>query len=562
MRLKEHERSYRLSFDNGISVEILRRGGLFGGLGQVKLRRRKLRCTELPVMPLVRTPDGYEVSRLQFQHIEKGEESLTLSLTPYLKRGGRTEWVCCDGEDRLRVGPWEQDAERDRGGSLRIVLRAVSRTIGGTQFAGFSYSYKFRSRKYRIYRIHDRATWELGGSATGNSFWMQGPFNEPQKTFRNKNDAFTTAWCRSGGGTVLQQFLPLFGALQGFAFQFDRQNLLVTAFEAPFHCRSLFQKNRGENHFVHWHQLCADLATCLEFPALQVLCAESPGEGLPELADRYCAIREELQRDYAEQCGLVREGVAVSGRLVAGEIPGAEALQRGLDKLAHAGSVRVYVSGLMRSAAQPPDSGAGADAPAPSETEARRRASRFVEHAHHRGMEVAVSLADCCAPWLLAGSVQGESQNPGAGEVGAALVAGALRNKRSRRLLLDHLRTVKRELGVDALFADSTLDGIADQFDWVWPAGRGEADARSGGAVQSSGADAADGEIRSLQGRRNALIASLQRMGYRCSLAGVSGLAGPTSAPAYERLKGLEFMFRDSVLDFPYDAIVESGTEP
>lgn len=562
MRLKEHEKSYRLSFDNGISVEILKQGGTFKGLGQVKLRRRKLRSAQLPITPLIRTPDGYEVSRLEFADLQKGAESLTLTLTPHVRRCGRMEWACCDGQDRWNVGPWEQEEERDRGGLLQMRLRAVERNIGGTQFVGFSYSYKFRSRKYRIYRIHDRGTWELGSRATGNSFWMPGPFNELQKTFRNKSDQFTTAWFRSTGSTVqLQQFLPFFSVLQGFTFQFNPYNLLVTAFEAPFHCRSLFQKNSGQNYFVHWHQLCGDLGGCLEFPALQVLCAESNGEGEIERANQYCAIREELHRGYCDQRGLVREGAVVSSRLLTSDGAYTEALERSLDGFAHAACKRVYLPGLLHSRTPRDRSGAEAGRSSASSQKALQQVRHIIQHAHHRGMEVALSLVDCCLGWVVAGSMAGESSNQWRRlerADGNGLVARALRDGDARRLLLNHLRKLKKELGVDALFADSPLDGIADQFDWAWPANE-DTRSGSGGALEL---DQNAGQIRGLERARADLIAALQRMGYRCPLTSAGGLATPCARRNCEVLRGREFMFRDQVVEFPYERITESGDDP
>ncbi|KPK65763.1 MAG: hypothetical protein AMK73_02095 [Planctomycetes bacterium SM23_32] len=545
MRLKEYEKHYRLSFANGVSVEILKEDGAFGGLGQVKLQRRKLRNNEVPIMPLVRAPDGYEVTRLQFHHVRKGEGCVALDLIPHVRRGGRMEWVCCDGEDRWNVGPWGQAPERDRGGLMRLTLRSVERTIGGIPFVGFSYAYKFRSRRYHVYRIHDRATWELGGRATGNSFWMQGPFGQPHKTVQNKDDSFSTSWCRGPSQAVeIQQFLPLFEVLQGFTFQFDRNTLLVTAFEEPFHCRSLFQKSAGENHIVHWHQLCADLGGCLEFPPLQVLCAAGLGDGPTDRADQYCAVRDELQRQYAEQGGLLREPAVVSSRLTGAGEPCLETMERGLDELARAGCHRVYVPGLIQAL------GPGPDASTKALRQAGRRVSMLVEHAHQRGMEVAASLADCCAHWLVqANGAEGTQQAIPADEGGRQLVTRALRDADARRLLTDHLRGLKRSPGLDVLVADSPLDRIVNQFEWVGPEG-GSASGNDGGRIVS------------LYGPRTSLVASLQKMGYRCPLAGAAGLACGWLRPGYEVLKGREFMFRDCVVEFPEDEVTRAGDDP
>ncbi|MHC4789071.1 MAG: hypothetical protein ACYS8K_07695, partial [Planctomycetota bacterium] len=389
--------------------------------------------------------------------------------------------------------------------------------------------------------------------------------NEPQKTFHNKRDDFTTSWCRSAGGVMqLQQFLPLFTVLQAFTFQLNHQNLLVTAFEAPFHCRALYQKNSGQNYFAHWHQLCGDLGGCLEFPALQILCAENAGTDAAETANRYCAIREELQRGYAEQCGLVREAAVISSRLMLGTSNCSEALHRAVDELAHAGCKRVYVPGLMRGLGPEGEGERRGESPSRSRQGARQRVGRFVKHAHQRGMEVAVTLADCCAPWLLpemgsdeSGSVAGAA----GGDAGDGLPLRALRDRTARQSLLDHLRRIKKELGVDALFADSLLDGITDEFDWVWPPP--DKDAPGGPLVGGAPAfGEPDGGICSLQEPKLSLVAALQKIGYKCPLAGVAGLDHPYRTPDLKTLDGREFMFRDRVVDFPHRAIAEGSADP
>ncbi len=542
MRLKEHEKNYRLRFDNGISIEVLRDGPVYGGLGQVKWGRRKLRCTEMPVLPLITTPNGYEVSRLEVEEVGKGEESVTLHLRPFAVPQGRMEWLCCDGEDRWNVGAWAQEPERDRGGMFQVTLSAVNRTLGGVDFVGFSYAYRFHSRRYYVYRIHDRATWELGGWATGNTFWMAGPFSNPTKTFQNKEDSFTTAWCANGEApTQLQQFLPLFTALQGFTFQFDSSSLLLTAFEEAFHCRSLFQKEEGRNYLVHWHQLCDDLQSCVEFPALQVLVADAPADEAA-MVNCYCDVREELQRQYREQWGLSHSWAAASGRLT-GAGPDARGVQHGLDELARAACTRVYMPGMLT-----------AHAPESDTVSARREAAKQVqevtEHAHARAMEVALSLSDCCAGWLLleAESAEGE-QEPQPLPAGHALVAAAARDESVRKALLEHLRGLKREFKIDALYAEAILESLSDQFEWAGQPGRDRI-ARSSGEVHSLAAEWAE------------LISALQDMGYQCLLAGAGALDTPGRRVAYADLAEKEHMYRDVVLSFPFEEVTEAGDDP
>ncbi|NLW50576.1 MAG: hypothetical protein GXY85_06985 [Candidatus Brocadiaceae bacterium] len=544
MELLEFEKGCRVRFRNGITVDILKKDGDYAGLGQVRWRRRKLRSAELPVLPLIRTADGFEVSRLQLREIRPGrDESLTLDLIPFVHRHGRTEWTGADGEEVWNVGPWDQEASRDRGGALRVVLRAVQRTIGGIAFCGFSYSYKYTSRKHHACRIHDRASWELGARATGTSFWMAGPGDEPQRHFTALSDRYTTAW--HGGGRV-RQFLPYFSVLQGFTFQFDDQSLLVTCFESPFHCLSLFQKDAGRNHIVHWHQLCGDLGGALEFPAQQVLAADLPTTSPAERSDQYCAVREDLQRQAAVRLGVAPEPLMPGGSLNPADGFTLQTLQSGIDRLARAGCTRIYVVGLCRHFAPArPDERAG--------REACRQIRRIVDHAHQRGAQVAASLLDCSEPWLVAACMETDTDAPqpprplSPGADGRELVSLALRGQ-DGGLLREHLRRVRAGLGIDALFGDGALAGYAGQFD-----------RRVGQAASGAGAQ---GRVRSLFGARTALIADIARMGFGCLQTAPGAVPGCLRSVPYETLKGREYMFRDSILEYPPDAASGRSVDP
>ncbi len=539
MRWKEYEDKFKAGFDNGVLVEVLKEGTDFAGLGQVQWGRRKLRSDELPIMPLITTPNGYVVRRLEFEEVQKEGEEIVISLAPHVAPVGRMEWLCYDGQDRWNVGTWGQDPVRDRGGMLQVALAPVQREIAGVSFVGFSYAYRFRSRKYHVYRIHDRATWELGGWATGNSFWMHGPFNDPQKTIQNKQDAFTTAWVgedAEGQALQLQQFLPLFTHLQGFGFQFDAHSLLLTAFEEVFHCRSLFQKEEGRNCLVHWHQLCSDLAGLVEFPPLQVLCVDRESEDQADMANLYSAIRNELQAQYRGQTGVSPER-AEPGGCLDGACPDERSMERGMDSLAGAACKRVFVPHLL-------EVNAPEDETVAAGRQAEKRARKVIEDMHSRALEAYLSLADCCAGWVLADSLEGEE--PVA--AGAALVAEALRDQETWDRLLEHMRKLKKEFGVDGLFAADVLRSVADDLAWVGQPGRNRI-ARSSGT------------IRSLQARRIKLVKALQQMGYRCTVRGLGGLDTPGRAVPYEYIAGREYMFRDAALRFPAEQISEEGDD-
>ncbi|MGD2176177.1 MAG: hypothetical protein PVJ27_12290, partial [Candidatus Brocadiaceae bacterium] len=325
--------------------------------------------------------------------------------------------------------------------------------------------------------------------------------------------------------------------LQGFSFQFDRSSILLTAFEEAFHCSSLFQKESGRNYLVHWHQLCTDLQSCVEFPALQILCAEAEGDDDGAMAQTYCAIRRELQEQYREQTDVARTRVEPSGCLM-GNSTNVKGMQRGLDELSKAGCATVYMPGMMRALAPQKDT-------VTARRDAAGRADEIIEHAHARALKVGLSVSDCCAEWLLA---ETPNENAGAGGDGEEFVARALRDEEEWELLMRHFQRLKKDFAVDCLFAEGLLGTLGAHLEWAGQPGRGRI-ARSSGT------------IRSLARRRIELVSRLQKMGYRCLLRGAGELDTPGLAPSFGDLDGCEFVFRDAVLRFPHGEIAESDDD-
>ncbi len=522
MELREHKDSFRVEFENGVSVEIRRQGGTFGGIGRVRCGTRDLRSPELPILPLIISPDGYRVHRLEIEQVRPDDEGVVLTLRPYVDLSGRTEERDRGGEDCWNVASWAQQPVRDRGGMVWLRLKEANRRIGDMELRGFSYGYKFRSRKYRVCRLHDRATWELNGRATGNVLYMRGHPEGPRRVIRNKKDEFTTA--RLDGDGLRAQFRPLFTELQGFSFQFTRSNVLVTAFQEPFPCMSLLQKSRGWNYIVHWHQLCGDghgKAGSLDFPALEVLCADSVAREESKRLSQYEAVRGDLSERYHRAFGLQREQAVCCGELHASSGLSKAELGRGVARLAGAGCTEVIVPGLLVGCDKlAPGRGGRSEATADAEG-ARERIRTIVGLAHRRGMEVGTFLG----PAAVQGVNENGPQGPGGGKgdaLGTALAA------------------LKREFALDVLYLEAGSRAAHSQDP-------------TGGGGAGSGNELATAI---------AFHRAAQQQGYRFGrngpdLFGLSGRAVP-----YRVLRHNEFFYRDSAMRFPHEEVLAAGDDP
>ena len=533
MHIREHQDHFWIEFENGVSVEIRLDGRTFGGIGRVKCGRYVLRSAELPIMPLIVSVDGYEVCRLELDEMEQLDEALVITLRPYVRLQGRVEPRGAGGDERWNVASWKQELLRDRGGKLWLRLAEVNHLVGDMELRGFSYGYRFRSRKYKPSRIHDRATWELKGHATGNSFWMRGQSGPPRWTIRSKADAFSTTWF--SGDQPSRQFLPFFTELQGFTYQFDRQCVLVTAFEKPFHCLSLFQKNAAAGHIIHWHQLCGAASTCggcLDFPALEVMCAEQGSKSEVERLNRYEAVRSALSERYCGATGLQADRAMCVGRLIHEPSARRANLKRGIGALADAGCAEVLLSipigkqTRVSGKASPDAAGTGLY------EKSLERVRRIAGLAHECGMQVGAFLS----PAILWPDSPADGARESAPEEALPARASAQPQRRLPRLI----QGLKKELPLDAFY----LDGLA-----VVP-------------HLYAGGVAPGGTSRAAFEAQLALQRALQLSGFRCG-GNRGGTFGVSAAPVpYSLVRNNELLYRDTVMPFPYEEVRAAGDDP
>jgi hypothetical protein len=531
MHVRERKSGLWVEFENDVAVEIRLRGKVLGGIGRVRAHGRELRSAEVPILPLILTLEGYEVSSLELEDFRTERGELHLAFRPYLRPACRSPRHSAGADESWVVQRWGQPPDRDRGGRLELTLKEVNRVAGAVELSGFSYGYKFRSRKHTASCIHDRATWELNGRATGNTLIARSHGAPSVKAIRTKDDSFTTS--QAGDAAGGRQFLPLFSEMQGFTFQYDRHGLLATAFEEPCRCFSLIQKNRGCHSIIHWHQLRSEDRggiCCLEFPALEVMHADLRARSDLDRLNHYEAVQGGIYGRYRDLAGLQPEPVPCTARLDCRTFSRVADLKATVEELAAAGWSEVALADLFgdEAAADASDSGNPAGIGLTPDVEAR--AKQVADLARGRGMHVGAVLDYALLEEAMlnraplgkrprAARAEGEPSHSGRESAGAKSWSGPL----SR---------LKRRLSLDALYVD-------------WPP------AAEGGNNQLHDALVETGFHRTLQD---------QGLRCMCSRSGVFGVS--TMPVEYALLRGREVLFKDRVIPFPRAEVLEQGDEP
>lgn len=285
-----------IRFSNGVVIEPLHDGGAFLGLGSVVCDGVALRSPSRPILPDLRTPWGVRLLNPAVRAIDTNARGAHLAFDLSAVADGPMDWMLHSVRDRWPTGDWSRGPEECEA-TLDLVLKQVTHRIGGLAFKGFSYQYRYRSKAHPIFRLLDRATWELGGDAVGNEIWLRNGYAPSIRHFAKAGDAWCTEWYLPKlEQPNIMQFLPWQTALQGFTLTASERGLLVTRALRLAHIRSYFEKRAGDDAIAHWHEHTADLAHRFDTAPVEVLfCA-----GAFDRADRANAC-EAVARDTSDR---------------------------------------------------------------------------------------------------------------------------------------------------------------------------------------------------------------------------------------------------------------------
>jgi len=303
------------TLSNGVEIELRSRDGRFEGIGEVRAAGTLLRSGRRPMFVEIRNPSGIELIDYTLEAHDLGEKGATLDFAMLRRDGGPMEWMVHEVRPRYNTADWTAEPAPAADTRLRLELRPVARTLGGLQFVGFRYRYEYHSPTVPIYKILDRATWEIDGRAAGCEFWMRSCFVPSIVPFDAPERFYSSEWyLPSCDNPNIFQFLPLQTELQGFTFTASPTGTLVTWATKVAHIRSLFEKPRGADEIVHWHEHCADLGEHLRTSPVEVLFA--PGELNPvERANAYEAVRDLVADTLHAHLGMRRERVTSYGMI-------------------------------------------------------------------------------------------------------------------------------------------------------------------------------------------------------------------------------------------------------
>lgn len=218
-----------ITFSPNTSIELVcGENNEFIGLGAVTIDGAALRSTTRPMTVRLDTPTGVLYPHFFIRKVvEQADGSVEVCMCAQGMYWERGEYA--DDYDQTIV--WLSETNEPIEDDFSLIFAPAALALGGKDWNGFSYAFRFHSDTRQLHRMLVHATWEIGGSITGNTVLSQGQCNMPVY-YGAKDKLFTTACLRTldaYGSPQANSFqiTPRAGLIQGFDFQFAKQGALL-----------------------------------------------------------------------------------------------------------------------------------------------------------------------------------------------------------------------------------------------------------------------------------------------------------------------------------------------
>jgi hypothetical protein len=241
-----------INLPGDVQLEVLRSNSTdFRGFGAIRIGAIPLRDASYPATIRLDTVDGIVYPRLQLREIRRSKNGgAVIRLRAVGFETGQRAY--CDEYEQHLISPAVSDAivEDD----VEIHLRARRLTLGGREWCGFEYDFRFASRARQVFRLRFHGSWEIGGSVDGNIVLHQGQCNMPAYN-GSRGKMFTTTCLKTldqfgSPQGVSYQLAPRGGLLQAFDFQYAREGMLLMFWPKFESISSLIESKAGSKNLI------------------------------------------------------------------------------------------------------------------------------------------------------------------------------------------------------------------------------------------------------------------------------------------------------------------------
>jgi len=258
--MAKHELAQRLSFDNGITLELLFVGEEFRGIGEVTCGDTLLRSDKLPWTIYAESNVGYRFESFRLERVESDGKLATLTLLGHGAWSPRAEEAdsMCDARTLTRrvVAPTA---------TVRWSFRAITEQIWEAAWSGLATQVEIDIPGAPIHWILEEATWEIDGEASGCTLIQQDVTSIDLEQFVERDSVFTTRerfiqneskvdGVAPGGlpsGIYPMDMMPRGGGVCPLDFQVKGDTALIHFAEKPGLTRACHEKSADED-VIHY----------------------------------------------------------------------------------------------------------------------------------------------------------------------------------------------------------------------------------------------------------------------------------------------------------------------
>jgi hypothetical protein len=235
-----------VTLSNGVTLELLLAGDRLLGVGEITIAGMPVRSRTAPLAPVLRTGYGVDYREYRLREVREEGGQVTLVTAAVGEPGLYGDYR--DEYDYEMAWPRVQ-AERVED-TVEWIFAPESLILEGVAYSGLSYAFRYTSAERSVFQMTVRATWELGGSAPGNTLLYQGQINPPVHECTTAS-RFSTECLRrldmiDDPFGYSFQFGSRYSPLQCFDFQHNDQASLFGFWPEYVSVTSLIQKNAGE----------------------------------------------------------------------------------------------------------------------------------------------------------------------------------------------------------------------------------------------------------------------------------------------------------------------------
>ena len=548
------------------------------GVGEVWCAETLLRSNRLGILPSLETPDGFYAAYYAIEDIEHDGEQVRIHLRPYWVSMALMRWMQHAYHPRANDADWTGVPCADPDCTLEMVLKPEDETIGGYCYAGFSYGFRYHGGDKRIYTLVDRASWELGGQATGNTLYQLS--DQPAVCTLAPGTHLNSGWTLPGiTNPYIFSFLPFYTNMYGFTYQHDAAGSLVTYHATPGYIRTYLRKKSDNEELLHYHQFGFALTDDVTLPARKILYRAHVAQGRYERDNEYLALRERIVADLHAHYELRREWANPFGLFFTWDAhPRVEHfLTHGVTAMARHHIRDVFIMTMwetdMSEGLYPPgNSCCILDYQISQRFGGATYFRQLTDALHAHGIRVGMWHGQCLSSrsryvtekpeWFIR-DMTGQIDRDHYGFHLAVFNEG---HPDMQAWLLDRLRYAHETLGLDGVYRDSHFNQGTDKFSWI----AGQVTGADGiGAIMDNpealaraGDTEEPGAITPIFDASISTLRACQQMGlfYAVESRGVFGIAwaGLTLSQCY----GHEFMYWNSERNFPFTEVNEMGLDP